>query len=107
MKNNYIQIFTTTDKKEIADKIALSLVEKKLAQCVQIFGPVESTYRWKGRIERTSEWLCIIKTKKANYKKIENEIKKIHTYEVPEIIAIPIITGSNEYLKWLAGKEIF
>ncbi len=104
MKINYIQVFTTADKKEIAEKIAQYLVEKKLAQCVQILGPIESIYRWKGKIEKAGEWLCIIKGKKANYKKIENEIKKIHTYEVPEIIAIPIITGSNEYLKWLAGK---
>jgi len=77
-------------------------VKEKLAQCVQILGPIKSTYRWKKKIENAREWLCIIKTHKKNFKKIESKIKELHTYEVPEIIVIPIVEGSIDYLKWLS-----
>ncbi|MEK7663889.1 MAG: divalent-cation tolerance protein CutA [Patescibacteria group bacterium] len=107
MKNRqkYIQIFTTTTKKNDAYKIAKTLVNKKLSACVQITGPIESVYRWHGKIEKSREFLCIIKTKMSNYKKVEKEIKIIHPYELPEIIALPIIEGSQEYLEWI-NKEL-
>jgi len=98
---SYIQISTTTETKEEAQKIARYLVEQKLAACVQITGPIESTYRWKGKVETASEWLCLIKTRESFFKKVETTIKKLHSYETPEIIAVPIIKGSREYLKWL------
>lgn len=101
----YIQIITTIDKKETAERIAKVLVEKRLASCVQITGPIKSTYWWKGKIETQKEWLCIIKSKKDLYKKIEKTIKQIHPYEVPEILAIPITRGSKDYLMWL-GNEL-
>lgn len=104
MKKKFIQVFTTADKKELTERIANTLVEQKLAQCAQIVGHIKSIYRWKGKIEKADEWLCIIKCEEKNYKKVELEIKKIHTYEVPEIIAIPIIAGSKDYLKWLGGE---
>jgi periplasmic divalent cation tolerance protein len=100
----YIQIVTTTDKKEDAEKIAMTLVERKLAACVQIAGPIFSTYQWKGNIEKAEEWQCVIKSREDRYKEIEEVIKSIHPYEVPEIIAIPIIAGSGEYLNWLQGE---
>ena len=98
---SYIQISTTTETKEQAQKIAKYLVEQKLAACVQISGPIESTYRWKGNVETTQEWLCLIKTRETLFGKVEAAIKKLHPYETPEIIATPIIKGSKEYLKWL------
>ncbi|MFA5321349.1 MAG: divalent-cation tolerance protein CutA [Smithella sp.] len=98
---SYIQISTTTETKEQAQKIAQYLVEHKLAACVQITGPIESTYRWKGKVEKTAEWLCLIKTRENCFKKVESAIKKLHSYETPEIIAVPIVKGSKEYLKWL------
>jgi periplasmic divalent cation tolerance protein len=101
--NKFLQVYTTTDSKEIAEKIADTLVEEKLAQCVQITGPIKSVYRWKGKIERTEEWLCVIKCTQRNYRGLEQKIKKLHTYEVPEIVAVPIIRGSKDYLKWLEG----
>ena len=101
---SYIQVVTTADKKEDAEKIATRLVEKKLAACVQIAGPITSLYRWKGNIEKTEEWQCWIKSKEILYKEIEKEIKSIHHYEVPEIIAIPIVAGSHGYLQWLEGE---
>jgi periplasmic divalent cation tolerance protein len=100
----YIQVVTTTGKKEDAEKIAMTLVESKLAACVQLAGPIFSTYRWKGNIEKAEEWQCVIKSREDRYKEIEKVIKSIHPYEVPEIIAIPIMAGSTEYLNWLQGE---
>jgi len=97
----YIQISTTTETREQARKIARHLVEQKLAACVQISGPMESTYRWKGNVETANEWLCVIKTRPSLFKKVEAAIKKLHPYETPEIIAVPITKGSREYLNWL------
>ena len=105
---SYIQITTTTETKEEAEKIAQYLVVEKLAACVQIAGPITSIYRWKGKVENTQEWLCLIKTREELYDKVETAIKKLHSYETPEIIAVPIIKGSKEYLNWLddeAGKK--
>ena len=98
---SYIQIMTTTETKEEAEKIAQYLVEQKLAACVQITGPIASTYRWKGKVENAREWQCLIKTREELYDKVETAIKKLHSYETPEIIAVPIIKGSSEYLNWL------
>lgn len=98
---SYIQVSTTTETKEDGQKIARYLVEQKLAACVQITGPVESTYRWKSKVETAGEWLCLIKTSNHLYKKVEKAIKKLHPYETPEIIAVPVIKGSKDYLKWL------
>jgi periplasmic divalent cation tolerance protein len=97
----YIQISTTTETKEQAQKIALYLVEQRLAACVQISGPIESTYRWKDKVETAKEYLCLIKTRTTLFEKVEVAIKKLHPYETPEIIAVPIIKGSREYLNWL------
>ena len=98
---SFIQVFTTTETKEEAEKIAQYLVEQKLAACVQISGPIASTYRWKGKVETASEWHCLIKTREDFYDKVEKAIKKLHSYETPEIFAVPIIKGSSEYLSWL------
>ena len=98
---SYIQVSTTTETKEQAQKIAKYLVEQKLAACVQISGPIESTYRWKGKVETAKEWLCLIKTLTTLFKKVEVAIKKLHPYETPEIIAVPIIKGNREYMNWL------
>jgi periplasmic divalent cation tolerance protein len=99
--NTYIQISTTTGTKKQAQKIAKYLVEKKMAACVQISGTIESTYRWKGKVETASEYLCLIKTRTSLFKKVETAIKQLHPYETPEIIATPIVKGSREYLNWL------
>ncbi len=100
----YIQISTTTETKDQAQKIAKYLVEQKMAACVQITGPIESTYRWKGKVEIASEYLCLIKTRTSLFKKVETAIKELHPYETPEIIAVPIVKGSKEYLNWLNGE---
>jgi periplasmic divalent cation tolerance protein len=96
-----IQIVTTTEKRADAVKIAGMLIEKRLAACVQIVGPILSTYRWKENIESVEEWQCLIKTRACLYGDVEAAIKANHPYEVPEIIAFPILQGSREYLAWL------
>jgi periplasmic divalent cation tolerance protein len=98
---SYIQITTTTETKEDAQKIAQYLVETRLAACAQITGPITSIYHWKGKVESTQEWLCLIKTSEELFEKVETAIKKLHSYETPEIIAVPIVKGTKEYLSWL------
>jgi periplasmic divalent cation tolerance protein len=98
---SFLQVITTTESREEAKIIAQQLVDEKLAACVQIWGPVESTYRWKKKVETAEEWMCIIKTREDLYKKLEKVIISLHSYETPEIIALPIIKGSPDYLQWL------
>jgi periplasmic divalent cation tolerance protein len=97
----YIQVITTTATREDAEKIALALLEKRLAACVQIIGPVASAYRWKGNVEMAEEWQCLIKSREDLFGKLEEAIKAVHPYETPEIIATAISAGSDDYLKWL------
>jgi periplasmic divalent cation tolerance protein len=100
----YVNVFTTTEKREDAEKVARILVQKRLAGCVQIIGPIQSTYSWKNRKETVEEWLCLIKSEKSLYKELEKNLKEIHPYETPEITAVPIVAGSKEYLDWLDGE---
>ena len=100
----FIQVITTTATKGDAEKIAASLVEKRLAACVQIVGPLQSTYRWKGKIEQAEEWQCLIKSRQDLFCDLEQVIKKIHPYKIPEIIALTIVAGSNDYRRWLRDE---
>ena len=97
----YIQLFTTTEKRNDASAIASEVVGKRLAACVQVVGPITSTYWWKGKIEETKEWLCIIKSRSDLFDELEKKIRSTHPYEVPEITAVPIVSGSQSYLAWL------
>ncbi len=102
--NGFVQVVTTIDSRERATGIARLLVERKLAACVQVTGPIFSTYRWKGEVETAEEWLCTIKTKGELYECVEKAIKDAHPYEVPEIVCFPILAGSREYLAWISGE---
>jgi periplasmic divalent cation tolerance protein len=97
----YIQLCTTTERRDDAEMISKEVVEKRLAACAQVLGPITSTYWWKQRIEKTEEWLCIMKSRSDLFKELEEAIKSIHPYEVPEIVAVPIVLGSQSYLAWL------
>lgn len=101
MTNGFIEVFTTTARKEDAEKMAASLLGQKLAGCVQIVGPIFSTYWWEGKIESNQEWLCIIKTKRTLFEKLSATIQAVHPYKVPEVTAVPIVAGSKDYLDWL------
>ena len=100
----FVQVTTTASTKDEAAKIAAVLLELRLAACVQVVGPIESHYWWKGKIERSGEWLCIIKTLRSKFPAVESDIRAYHSYEVPEIVACPIEGGSEPYLKWLRGE---
>ena len=102
---DYIQVFTTTESKEEAEKISREVVGKRLAACTQIVGPIKSIYRWKEKIEEGEEWLCIMKSLNDLYEQLEKAIKEIHSYEVPEILALPVVAGNQGYLEWL-NKEL-
>ena len=100
----YIQVLTTAETKSQAEKIAETLVDKEVAGCVQIIGPITSIYHWKGKVEKAEEWLCLIKTKAELYNEVEKTIEQNHTYETPEIISMPIIAGSKKYIQWLEDE---
>ncbi len=97
----YIQVVTTTETHEDAEKIARTLVESRLAACVQIVGPIRSIYRWQGQIQTSQEWQCWAKTRSERWAEVEEAIRRLHPYEVPEILAVPVEAGSASYLKWL------
>jgi periplasmic divalent cation tolerance protein len=96
-----IIVFITASKEDEAVTIAKALVEEKLAGCVNIIRNIRSIYRWQDKIEDDGEVLMIAKTKKKLFKALEKKVKELHSYAVPEIIAFPILAGSNEYLQWL------
>lgn len=99
--SRYAVVFVTTGSKKEAKKISQEVLEKKLAACVSIVPSISSQYWWEGKIDSSKEVLLIIKTKKELFGKLKNSIKKIHSYTVPEIIALPIIYGNSEYLDWI------
>lgn len=98
---DYIQIITTLATREDAERIARSLLEEQLAACIQIVGPITSMYRWKGAVERADEYQCLIKTRADRFGEIEEAIARIHPYEVPEVVAVPIPVCGGSYAKWL------
>lgn len=102
--NEFIQVFTTTESRAQAETIALALLERRLAACVQIGGPIHSKYWWQGRLEGAQEWFCLIKTRERLYGDVEREIKAVHSYETPEIVALPIVAGSRQYFSWIADS---
>ncbi|HVL51398.1 MAG TPA: divalent-cation tolerance protein CutA [Actinomycetota bacterium] len=104
MADVYLQVTTTTESQSHAQQLARSVVQARLAACVQVLGPIASTYWWEGEIEDATEWLCLMKTTAATYPALEAFIQSAHTYEVPEITASPITMGSAGYLSWISGE---
>ena len=96
-----IVVFVTVSGEDEAVKIARALVEAKLAACANIINNVRSIYAWQGKVEDDSELLMVIKTRRGIFSDLEEAVRKLHSYDLPEIIALPIIDGSAEYLKWL------
>jgi len=96
-----IVVLTTVENEEQAVRIARQLVESHLAACVQVMPRMTSIYRWEENVEVASEQLLIIKTTRFNYPELEIAIRNAHPYQVPEIIAIPVVAGSTDYLRWL------
>ena len=100
----FIQALTTAATREEAEQIAQSLVEERLAACAQVSGPIRSVYRWHDNVEQSDEWLCAMKTRQTLFAAVKARIQQHHSYECPEIIAIPIVEGSAAYLDWLGAQ---
>lgn len=98
-------VLTTTGSKQEAQKIGRELVERKLAACVNVLGPIDSVYRWKGAVETAEEFLCVIKTTAFATEKVTAAIKELHSYELPECVVLEITAGSESYLSWI-GENV-
>jgi periplasmic divalent cation tolerance protein len=98
---NEIIIFCTVDSEELAERIAGALVEAREAACVNIISGIRSVYRWKGKLCRDAELLLVIKSVAEKFEAARERIRLMHTYKVPEVIAVPITAGDADYLKWL------
>ncbi|MEV4433887.1 divalent-cation tolerance protein CutA [Streptomyces sp. NPDC049555] len=100
-EESFLLVATTTDSAERARALAAGAVAARLAACAQIDGPLTSVYRWQGAIETATEWRVLYKTPAARYRELEAHIKAEHTYDVPEVVATEVVTGSADYLAWL------
>ena len=98
-------LLTTASSKDEAEKIARALVDRRAAACVNIGAAVQSIYRWKGAVEEATEWQLIIKTTDAFVPQAMAIVRELHSYEVPELIVLPVETGSEAYLKWI-GESV-
>lgn len=98
----YLQVMTTAGSEEEAERISSVLIDRRLAACVQVAGPIASRYRWRGEIEEDREWQCLAKTEAARYPDVEAAIREVHSYDEPEIVATPIVAGSRGYLDWVS-----
>jgi len=99
-----IVVLTACDSEMLAEQLARHLVERRVAACVNILPMARSIYRWQGKIEDAGEWVLLIKSRRDQFAALRTEIQKLHTYEVPEVIALPVVDGSEAYLDWLDGQ---
>jgi periplasmic divalent cation tolerance protein len=99
-----IQVFMTVPAEQDGRRLAQALVEEKLAACFQILGPMQSTFYWQGKVETAAEYLCLIKTTSDAFDRLKDRVKALHPYDVPELIAVPITAGSEEYVAWLKSS---
>ncbi len=104
MEPEFFIVLSTVDSEETADRIATALVEEHLAACVNVVPAVRSTYRWEGKIAREEELLLIIKTTSAALDNVKSRVKALHTYDLPEIVALPIADGLEAYLDWIRAS---
>ena len=100
----YILVMITTSSREEAEKIAITLLEKKLIACANIFGPVSSRFWWQGKIDKAEEYVVFMKTEEALFEEVAKHVKRLHSYEIPEIIALPITKGFKPYLEWISNN---
>ena len=96
-----IVVFSTCASAEEAERLARRVIDERLAACVNVISSVRSFYRWKGAIEDAAEWLLIIKSTRDKFDALRTALESAHTYELPEVIAIPIVDGSPNYLSWI------
>jgi periplasmic divalent cation tolerance protein len=100
----YVTLMTTVDNEEDAQAIASATVGQRMAACVQVIGPITSTYWWDGDVQSGEEWLCLIKTGVDLLPELEAIIRQVHPYDVPELLALPVVAGGRDYLAWLDAE---
>ncbi len=101
MKNEFIIVLVTAKDRTQGKRIAKGLLKDKLIACANIVGGIESIFLWKGKIDSAKEVLLILKTKKSLFNRVADKVKSLHSYETPEIIAMPILAGEQKYLQWI------
>ena len=101
-ESQFVMIMTTTGSREEAERLARALVTERLAACVQLL-PITSYFTWEGQVQHDDEVLLLIKTRSMLYSRAEERIRSLHSYDTPEVIATPIVSGSREYLTWIEG----
>ena len=99
-----IVVFTTCGSEAEARKLAAALIEKHLAACVNITAPITSVYRWKGILEEAQEWMLIIKSRRERFEELRILLEGAHSYELPEVLAVPVVEGSPNYLAWVEDE---
>lgn len=104
MPREFVQVQTTLDDRRQAEGLIRAAVERRLAVCGQLVGPIASTYWWKGSIEEAEEWLCVFKTTAARASELAEWIRGAHPYEVPEIVTIAIADASKDYGEWIRNE---
>ena len=101
---NYIEVQITTTTQAEAERLSDVLLENRLAACVQISGPIQSNYTWEGKRESTPEFLCCVKTDQSLFQSLVETVRANHSYECPQIVAIPILTANDDYLDWMKSS---
>ena len=101
---DYVVILVTASSESEAETIAKALVEERLAACVNVISPIRSLYRWEGKVTGDREWLLLIKTRAERFSAVEARVKALHSYQVPEVIALPIVASAEGYLRWLRDE---
>ena len=104
LNNQYIVVLVTTSSKQEAENIVQQLLEQKLIACGNIVGPVTSHFHWQGKIDRAEEFLVLMKSRSDLFEKISDAVGKLHSYEVPEVLSLPLVAGSKGYLGWLGAS---
>ena len=104
VSGRFLVVQTTTDSRAEAVELAREAVEARLAACAQVIGPVASTYWWEGAVERAEEWLLTFKLPASGYQALADFLARSHSYDEPEIVAVPIVAGSESYLGWIEAE---
>ena len=103
MDQNYIIVLVTTANKSEAEKISEALLKEKIIACANIITPVTSFFHWQGKVDKCEECLVIMKSRRDLFAELEERVKGLHSYDVPEVLALPIVDGSDAYLAWLGS----
>ena len=100
----HVQVLTTVDSEDAAERLAHGMVDGRLAACVQVVGPIRSVYRWQGAVQTEQEWQCLAKTTVDRLDALVEHLRRHHPYDLPEIIATPVVGGSDDYLRWVSEQ---